>query len=197
VPSIGIVSLLFSIALHLASLRGDLLDISNPWWVLTVGLVLLLSPLYHVFVISRVAAYLEQHTFSLRDIPIEAFGGLVMGELLVNAAVVLGGAVLVLPGIYFGLRAVFYKQAIVLHKAQAVTGIRASFRLTAEPRVLFQILVLMALAYCVPLVVDFLVSPTTYALWIHPLAIFVSAVFLAWINVVVTILFLELVTREH
>lgn len=197
VPSIGIASLLFSIALHLASLRADLLDIGNPWWVLTVGLALLLSPLYHAFVISRVAAHVEGQTFSTRNVPIEVFGSLVMGELLINAGVILAGAVLVLPGIYLGLRSVFYKQAIILHKARTLVGIRASFRLTAEPRVMVLIFILMALAYCVPLAVDFLVSPTTQAWWIHPVAVGVSTAFIAWVNVAVTLLFLELVTQEH
>lgn len=197
VPSIGIASLVFSIATHLASLRADLLDIANPWWILTVGLVLLASPLYHALVISRVAAHVEKRDFSVLDVPLEAFGGLVLGEILVNAGVILGGALLVLPGMYIGLRAAFYKQAIVLHKTSASDGIRASFRLTAEPRILARLLMLMAAAYCLPIAIDFLLTPASQGPWIHPVAVLVSTVFLAWINVAVTMQFLELASHEH
>lgn len=195
-PSIAFASLIYSSAIHLSSLRADLLDIADPWWVVTIGLVLLLSPIYHVVVIGKVNAFLRDESLPFRTLPIEAFGDLVLGELLVNALVVVGSALFFLPGIYIGLRSVYYKQIIILHKARPVEAIRESFRLTKAPRVLFRIFALLAVSYCLPLALDYMLAPITQAWWIHPMGILVSTLFIAWVNVYITLSFSDHVITE-
>jgi hypothetical protein len=193
VPSIALASLAYSTAIHLSSLRADLLDITDPFWVVTVGLILLLSPIYHMVVIGKVDAFLREESPPLRTLPVEAFGDLVLGELLVNAMVVLGSALFFLPGIYIGLRSIYYKQMIILHKARPVEAIRESFRLTRAPGVVFRIFVLLAASYSLPLALDYLLAPITQAWWIHPIGILVSTSFIAWVNVYITLSFSDLV----
>ena len=146
-PSIGVASLAYSSAIYLSSLRADLLDISDPWWIVTLGLVLLLSPVYHTFVIRRTTASVTGQVFGLRDLPMESFGDLVVGELLVNVLVILGGALFLLPGIYVGLRSIYYKQIIVLRKARSLSAIRESFRMTVDPRSVFQMFLFLVASY--------------------------------------------------
>ena len=196
-PSIGLASLVYSSIIHLTSLRADLLDIGDPWWVVTVGLVLLLSPLYHAFVVGKAAALVRGEPFPLRHYPMESFGDLVVGELLVNAFVVLGSALFLLPGIYVGLRLIYYKQIIILHKARPLEAIRQSLRITMAPRVVFQTFLLLAGAYSIPLAVDYLFTSATPAWWVHPIAILVSTSFIAWVNVYITLSFDELVGHEE
>ncbi len=167
----------------------------KPWWVVTVGFVVLLSPIYHAFVIQVAAARFEGRTFSIRDVPMEMFGDLVAGELIVNAAVVAGSVLFLLPGIYIGLRSIYYKQAIILHKARSLSGVRESFALTVLPRDTLWMLLLLAGAYSVPLATDFLLMPETPTLWIHAVAILVSATFLAWVNAYVTASFMDITKR--
>ena len=193
VPSIGVASLAYSCAVYLSSLKADLLEIGDPWWIVTVGLVLLLSPVYHAFVIRKTVAHGVGKAFSLRDIPMESFGDLVVGELFVNALVVLGGALFLLPGVYVGLRSIYYKQLIVLHKARPLSAVQQSFRVTGNPRVVFHTFLFLAIAYCIPLGIDFLLAPAIRALWFHPVAILVSASFIAWVNVYITLSFNELI----
>ena len=197
VPSIGVTSLAYSIIIHLTSIRADLLDIDDPWWVVTVGLVLLLSPVYHAFVIGRTAASVTKQAYSFRSVSTEAFGDLVLGELLVNACVILGAALFLLPGIYVGLRSIYYKQIIVLHKARSMAAIRMSFRMTIEPRVILQMFLLLSVAYCIPLAIGFWLTPVTQALWAHLMAVLVSASFIAWVNVYITLSFNDLVARSE
>lgn len=196
VPSIGLASLVYSSAIHLSSLRADLLDITDPFWVVTIGLIILLSPIYHLLVIGKVDAFLRDESLPLRTLPMEAFGDLVLGELLVNALVVLGSAFLFLPGIFIGLRAIYYKQIIILHKARPVEAIRESFGLTKAPRVVMRIFLLLAASYCLPLALDYLLAPITQAWWIHPTGILVSTSFIAWVNVYITLSFSELVASS-
>jgi len=196
-PLIGLASLAYSSVIHLSSLRADLLDVGDPWWIVTVGLVLLLSPVYHALAIGKTAALVRGEAFSLRHLPLESFGELVAGELLVNAFVVLGSALFLLPGIYVGLRSIYYKQIIILHKSRSVAAIRQSFSMTVAPRVVFQMFLLLAVAYCIPLSIDYLLPPATQAWWIHPIAVLVSTSFIAWVNVYITLLFVELVGHEE
>lgn len=196
VPSIGLASLAYSSAIHLASLRADLLDITDPWWVVTIGLVLLLSPIYHIVVIGQVDAFHRGASFPLRTLPVEAFGDLVLGEVLVNALVVLGSALFFLPGIYIGLRSIFYKQLIILHKARPVEAIRESLKLTMPPRVVLQAFLFLAASYCLPLVIEYLLAPITQVWWIHLVGILVSTSFIAWVNVYITLWFGDLVAGD-
>ncbi len=181
----------------MSSLRADLLDIRDPWWVVTVGLVLLLSPIYHAFIIGKTAALARGEAFPVRHLPLESFSELVIGELLVNAFVVLGSALFLLPGIYVGLRSIYYKQIIILHKARSVEALRRSFRMTMAARDVFQTFLLLAVAYCIPLAIDYLLAPVTQAWWVHPIAILVSTSFIAWVNVYITLMFIELVEHDE
>lgn len=197
VPSIGLASFAYSSTIQLSSLRADLLEITNPWWVVTVGLVLLLSPIYHVAVIGKAAAFVRGESAPLRSLPVETFGDLVLGELLVNALVVLGSALLFLPGIYVGLRSIYYKQIIILHKARPVEAIRESFRLTMAPGVLLRVFLLLAVSYILPLAIEYLLAPMTQT-WLSLLiGIVVSTSFLAWINGYITLSFADLTASDE
>lgn len=182
---------LFSTVIHLSTLRADLLDIADPWWVVTVGLVLLLSPVYHAYVLSAVENVAADRSDHWRNISLETFGPLVVGELMVNAAVILGGALFLLPGIYIGLRAIYYKQAIVLYKDRPLVALQRSFQLTPDWRHLGQLLAVLGVAYCIPLGVDLLLRPAVSGWWIHLVSIAVSTGFLAFVNIAVTLFFLE------
>jgi hypothetical protein len=195
-PSIALASLAYSTAIHLSSLRADLLDITDPFWVVTIGLILLLSPIYHIVVIGTVGTFLRGESFPLRTLPVETFGDLVLGELLVNALVVLGSALFFLPGIYIGLRSIYYKQIIILHKARPVEAIRESFKMTRAPRVVLQTFLLLAASYSLPLGIDYLLMPITYAWWIHPIGILVSTCFIAWVNIYITLTFNDLIASD-
>ena len=194
-PSIGVASLGYSSAIYLSSLRADLLDVGDPWWIVTVGIVLLLSPVYHTFVIRKTAASVAGQAFALRDFPVESFGDLVVGELLVNVLVVLGATLFLFPGIYVGLRSIYYKQIIVLHKVRSLSAVRESFRMTVDPRVVFQMFLFLAVAYCFPLAIDVVLTPAIQALWVHPIAILVSSSFMAWVNVYITLSFIDLMKK--
>ena len=195
-PSIGLASLAYSTATHLASVRADLRDPTNPWWVVTIALVVLLSPICHMVVIGKVDAIRRGETFSLSTLPLEAFPDLVLGELLVNGLVVLGSVFFFLPGIYIGLRSVYYKQIIILHKARPVEAIRESFRMTAAPRAVLRILALLAVSYSLPLAIEYLLAPMTQVWWIHPIGILGSTFFIAWVNVYITLLFGDSVASD-
>ena len=196
-PSIAIASLAYSIIIQSASLRSGLLDIGNPWWVLTAGLIVLLSPIYHAFVIARTGASRSGQAFSIRGVPMESFGDLVAGELLVNALVILGSALLIVPGIYIGLRTIYYKQGIVLQKARLVPAIRQSLRLTAQPRAAGQLFAGLAVAYGLPLGFDWLLRPVLPDAWLLPAAVVVSTSFLAWVNVYITCSFDDRVAQDE
>jgi len=191
VPSVGVVAIVYSAAIQAASFRADVIDLSSRWWVATAALILLLSPLVHAFVIHRTFAALRRIPFRLRDLPVESFGSLVAGELLVNAAVVIGSVFFLLPGVYVGLRLIYYKQAIVLHKARLAAAVRESLLLTTDGRRLLWMFLVLAASYCVPLGIELLALPAADALWVHAVAVLISAAFVAWINVYVTLSFVE------
>lgn len=190
-PVVAGAALVYSTAIHASSARADILDLANPWWILTAATVLLLSPVFHALVIQSAFASLRGLPFRLRDIPAESFGSLVAGEFLVNGAVILGSIFLLLPGVYAGMRLIYYKQSIVLHKTRVLASVRESLLLTADGRRLLGVFVVLGLSYCVPLAIDFLVLPAVDALWGHVLAVVVSSVFVAWINVYLTLAFVE------
>jgi hypothetical protein len=195
-PTLGAAALIYTGLIYLSSTRADLLDFGNPWWVVTVTLVLLLSPAFHALVIGKTAAASAGRPYAIRDFPLESFGDLVAGELLVNAGVILGSALFLLPGIYLGIRSIFYKQSIVLHKARSVDAIRRSFTMTAEPRAMLHVLLFLAIAYSIPLAMDYWLDPVRNGLWVHPVAILVSTSFVAWVNVYITQLFIDQNARD-
>ena len=190
-PSVGVAAIVYSAAIQAASFRADVVDLSNRWWVVTAALILLLSPLVHTFVIHRTFAALRRIPFHLRDLPVESFGSLVAGELLVNAAVVIGSVFFLLPGVYVGMRLIYYKQAIILHKARLAAAVRESLVLTADGRRLLGMFLVLAASYCVPLGIELIALPATDALSVHAVAVLISAAFVAWINVYVTLAFIE------
>ncbi len=190
-PSAGVAALVYSVAIHASSIRADILDLGNPWWIVTAAVVLLLSPVFHAFILHRTFASIQGLPFRLRDLPAESFGSLVAGEVLVNAAVVIGSIFFLIPGIYLGLRLIYYKQSVVLHKARLASAVRESLLLTADGRRLVRTFVVLAASYCIPVGIDLLVLPAADALWVHVVAVAISTLFIAWINVYLTLAFVE------
>lgn len=129
-------SLAYAGALYAGGRNAGILDIVSPWWVLTMAVILLLSPFYHGWIIQVVARRANRKGEGTGGgaPAIEAFSRLFLGELLVAAGVSLGTVALVLPGIYFGIRVVWYKQAIVLGQMAPTAAVRESFRRTRGGR---------------------------------------------------------------
>jgi hypothetical protein len=78
-----------------------------------------------------------------------------------------------------------------------VAAIQQSFRMTRNPRVILQMFLLLSVAYCIPLAVDFLLMPVAQALWVHPVAILLSTLFVAWVNVYITLTFGEIARHRE
>jgi hypothetical protein len=150
-PSALVWSILYSSIASLASLKAGILDIGSPFWILTMATLLVLLPLYDGVFISSLVAGVERRRAStpssmgarrrqVFDRVAASFPRLLVGQLLVATGVFIG-SLLILPGIYFGIRASLYRQAIVLDGASPVAAIRESFRRVADPRVFVTILV--------------------------------------------------------
>ena len=188
-PQWLLVSLVYTGVLHAASLRAGLLDIGSSFWILTAGTVLLLSPIYHAVVIPwMVAARSERPSDDpAARVDVErVFPRLVVGELLVNALVIAGAFVFLLPGIYFGMRLAFYKQAILVDDKAPVAAMRESFRRTAEWRLALGLFGALAVFYGVATGVDFLLIIVAPTWLLHVGSVAVSAVLLLYVNGFIT-----------
>jgi hypothetical protein len=142
-PALLGLSVLYSAVATAATFRADIMDITNPYWILTMASVLLLLPIYDgtfIYVAAGLAGAREPIESSGRsrsrriiDRVATCFPRLFIGQLLMAAGVFVG-SLLILPGIYFGVRAALYRQAIVLGDASPVAAFRESFRRVAGVR---------------------------------------------------------------
>jgi hypothetical protein len=189
-PAVLGASLLYAAALYAAGLNADLLDVQASWWVVTVAAVLLLSPLYHGFVI-RWAAADKGRPKSVGATILATFPQLFVGQLLVGAGVVLGAFALLVPGIYVGVRAILYKQAIVLGGRAPVAALRDSFRRTAAVRTTGLAALALAAFYGVALGVDALFTLVGSAIVGGIASVVVSGTLLAMLNSLLTDLYVS------
>jgi hypothetical protein len=191
-PLLLALALLLSGILYGAGLQADLDEIKDPQWVVTMAVLLLASPLFNGAYILAVQAYRGggRPSFSgtLARV-ISVYPRLVLGQIVVNALVVGGAFLFILPGVYFGLRLAFYKQAILLEGATLSRAMRESLRQTPTGREAFLLLLHVAPFYA-PSVLAYVVT-IAFPLGAagDALALAGSILTFAWTNVLFTTLY--------
>jgi len=193
-PGLLLVSLLFAGALYAANMQASVYDIQSPKWVITMAILILLSPLFHGVAILRVRGVLSGQDMTMWQALLQtavAYPRLVVGEILVNLVVVAGLFLFVLPGVYVGLRLIFYKQAILLDHATGVGAMRVSSRRTAGWRVCLSLLALLAPFYGLVILVGYVATVFSLGAFGEGLVVVASALFLIWTNTLLTRLYLE------
>ncbi len=188
-PSLLLLSVVYSGLLYAAVLRAGILDVANPYWVLSVGALLLLSPIYHALLLPAIER-------ALRGAPADwrsalrawhvSFPRLFVGELVVGAAVVVGGLLFLIPGIYAGMRLIYYKQSIVLDREPIGAALRASAQATADQRSTVGLFFRLAALYGCILGLDTLFIAYAPDAAVHVGSVLGSALLLVWMNVLVT-----------
>jgi len=120
-----------------------------------------------------------------------SYGSLVAGEFLVNAIVVVGGIMFVIPGIYFGLRLIFYKQEILIGGARGTAALKMSIARTRQWRETLSLFGALSLFYLPTIAVFFVPMSLVWDLY----ALLASALTFAWTNILLTRIYLE--AKEH
>ena len=189
-PAILGSSLVYAGALYAVGLNAGILDIEASFWVVTVAVTLLLSPLYHGFVLPWAAAG-DGRPKAPASTAMAAFPRQFVGQLLVGAGAVIGAVALIVPGVYIGVRAVLYKQAIVLDEARTVAAVRTSFKRTADGKTALWATIALVVFYGVMLGIDALLTLLDSALATGILSVAVSGVLLAVLNTLLTDLYVE------
>jgi hypothetical protein len=188
-PELLALSVGYSGLLYAASLRAGFLDVRNPYWVLSVGGLLLLSPIYHALLLPAIATALRGTRADWRAVLDDArdlFPRLFLGEVVVGAAVVAGGLLLLIPGIYVGMRFIYYKQSIVFERRSAIPALRESLRLTLDWRSTVGLFLCLAVLCGSTVGLDSLLVARAPGLAIHVGAVTGTALLLVWMNVLVT-----------
>jgi len=182
-------SIAYAAAVYAPSQRAGLLDIDDPMWVVTVGVVLLLSPIYHAVLIPSISAAWRDAPSPWRSVLADAgraFPQLVIGELLANAAVICGSILLIVPGIYIGVRFAFYKQAILLHRRAAVGSIQESYARIRTARGFATVLAVLAVFYSAGIGAESLLLLAAPSWFIHVGSVGLSGALLVWVNALLT-----------
>ena len=191
-PLLLLLSLFFVVILYAMDSQATLYEVENPKWILSMGMFILLSPVFNgLFILlvhgERTGKRLTLSQALTRVLP--CYGQLVAGEIMVNLGVFIGFLLLFIPGAYLGLRLIFYKQAIVIDGASGTAGMRTSLAMTQDWHDLAFLLRFLAILYAP----TFLVVGATIALplgsignWI---ARAVSVLTFAWVNTLLTDLY--------
>ncbi len=189
-PVLLALSVGYSGLLYAASLQAGFLDVRSPYWVLSIGGLLLLSPIYHALLLPAIAAALREETCTdWRAVLSDAqslFPRLFLGEIAVGAAVIAGGVLLLIPGIYVGMRFIYYKQAIVFEQKSAILALRESLRVTLDWRSTVGLFFCLAALYGVVVGLDSLLITFASDVVVHVGSIAGTALLLVWMNVLVT-----------
>lgn len=183
-------ALVFTGIFYLVNRQANLYDIGNPRWVITMATLILLSPFFNGGFILLLQAQRKGEKLSLgqaiaRMFP--SYGALVAGELLVNAIVVAGGILFVIPGIYFGLRLIFYKQEILIGGARGTAALKMSIARTRQWRETLSLFASLSLFYLPTIAVFFVPMSLVWDLY----ALFASALTFAWTNILLTRIYLD------
>ncbi|MCD6365814.1 MAG: hypothetical protein J7M14_08060 [Planctomycetes bacterium] len=193
-PILIFLSLLFSAILYTVNLQASLYDIQNPRWVLTMGVLILLSPLFNGLFILLARGLASNERPSLRDAfshTFSSYGALVSGEIIVNLGVALGMILFFLPGIYLGLRWSFYKQAILIDGTKGVDGMRLSYARTRDSRTFVTLLLFLSAFYLPTILLSYAVVSLPLGTWGDVLATFSSSLTYAWANTLLAVLYLS------
>ena len=189
-PALLAVSVGYSGCLYAASLQAGFLDVQDPYWVLSVGGLLLLSPIYHALLLPAIASALRGTRADWRAVLGDArdlFPRLFLGEVVVGAAVIAGGLLLLIPGIYVGMRLIYYKQSIVFERRSAIYALRESLRMTLDWRSTFGLFLCLAALYGCTVGLESLLVVRAPSLLVHFGAVIGTALLLVWMNVLVTL----------
>lgn len=190
-------SFAFSAVLFFVNQQANLYDIQNPNWVITMGVLILASPIAHSLFLVRARAVLGHGTGSLRD-GIEAgatfYPRLVLGEIGVSLAAAAGLFLLILPGVYIGIRLSLYKQAVLFEGKTVREALQESMVRTASWPVIGWILLVLSVIYGMEILIGYLVYlagasfPTGVGIAI---AIVISAAGFSLLNAFLTAVYLE------
>ncbi len=178
----------------MANMQASIYDIHSSKWVITMAVFILLSPLFHGVVILLVRGAARGEAISpWRALSQTAafYPRLVVGEILVNLVVVAGLFLFVLPGIYVGLRFIFYKQAILIDQTTGTAAVQTSFRRTPGWRLPLVLILLLAPFYGFVVLIGYLVAQYSLGAFGEGLAVVASALTLVWTNALLTSLYVE------
>ena len=192
-PLLLLVALIFSGILYAVDIQASVYDIQNPKWVITMAILILISPLFSgvlillIYGINTGKAILVRRALTQT---LSSYIHLVVGEILVNLVVLAGSFLFVLPGIYLGLRLCFYKQVILIEGATATAAIKGSFRQTVGWRIPGSLLLLLAPFYALAILVGYVVTRLPLGLFGEGLALAASTLTFAWTNTLLTTLYM-------
>ena len=193
-PELLGLSAVYAAILSLTSARATLYDIDDPFWVVTVAVVILLSPVYHAAFL-----HLSEGILRGRRRPLAGTGAriliclpaLILGEILVNALISIGFVAFLVPGIYLGVRLALYKQAIVFSGAKPVVAMRESLRRTVTWRQVGPVLAALAGYFSIMIGTAILVSWVP-SLWVAEIVGgALVALLLTWVNLFLTALYVQ------
>jgi len=193
-PSLLAWALVFTGIFYLVNRQANLYDVANPRWVITMAALILLSPFFNGGFILLLQAQYKGEKLSPGQVIARMFpsyGSLVAGEFLVNGIVIAGGILFVIPGIYFGLRLIFYKQEILIGGARGTTALKMSIARTRQWRETLFVFASLSLFYLPTIAVFFVPMSLVWDLY----ALFASALTFAWTNILLTRIYLE--AKEH
>ncbi len=192
-PALVAVGVAYSGLLYAASLHASLLDVRNPLWVISVGGLLLLSPVFHGLLLPVTARALHGDRAAwgaAARAVLERYPALFLGQILVGAAVVAGGMLLLVPGIYAGMRFIHYKQAIVIDGRTAGAALKESVGRTRAWRPTVELFVGLAALYGAAIGLDALLVFHAPAVVVHVGAVAGTGWLLVWMNALVTSVYL-------
>jgi len=184
----------FSVILYLGNSPASIYDIQDPYWVIPIATLILLSPLWHGLFILLVNGYYSKSPISITEALSQAiplYTRLFVGEILVNLLVIGGALLFFVPGVYFGLRSSFYKQAISIGGSTTLAGIKDSFTRTPGWRIPSMLLLLLSPFYALAFLFSYVVSAITSGIVGEALVILVSALMFAWTNILLTVIYLN------
>ena len=189
-PSLLVWALVFTGIFYLANMQANLYDIANPRWVITMATLILLSPFFNGGFILLLQAQRKGEKLSPGQAIVRTFsnyGSLVAGEFLVNIIVVAGGILFVIPGIYFGLRLMFYKQEILIGGARGTAALKMSVARTRQWRETLFLFASLSLFYLPTVAIFFVPVSLVWDLY----ALIASALTFTWTNILLTRIYLD------
>ena len=184
----------FSVILYLGNSPASIYDIQDPYWVIPIATLILLSPLWHGLFILLVNGYYSKSPISITEALSQAiplYTRLFVGEILVNLLVIGGALLFFVPGVYFGLRSSFYKQAISIGGSSTLAGIKDSFTRTQGWRIPTMLLLLLSPFYALAFLFSYVVSAIASGIVGEALVVLVSALMFAWTNTLLTVIYLN------
>jgi len=188
-PAVLAISIGYAGLLYAASLRAGYTEIRSPYWVLSVAGLLLLSPIYHALVLPMIArdqCRESVHGGSVVEDVLITFPRFFIGEIVVAAAVAVGAMLFLIPGVYVGMRLVYYKQEIALKRQPVGDALRASYQRTRDGRTTSRLFAGLVILCGSAIGVNTALALLGSSSVVHVGSIVCTGVLLAWMNALVT-----------